>query len=271
MVPTTTERVIIHKAFNIKFANKPEFLEPKVLKKMDSGRYEIREATAALKYMQEGESVLELGAGLGFMSTLLKQRKAPCSYAAIEADPRLIPMINETHRLNGVDGVEVYNCIVTSETEALNRGFSKFNVAKTFWGSSANRTDLSEKNKSLQILTAPLDKFMRHLKPTVLIADIEGGEAELFTGIDMPSVNLVILEMHPEIIGNECVSRVFSQLQRMGLHREEYEHNERVGVAVFKRTKKCQNFFVALFHNFKLLQKQWLCGKLTSKLRKTQA
>jgi FkbM family methyltransferase len=235
VAPSTTEPVVVHKAFNIKFANNPEFLGPKVLKKMHSGRYEIREASAALKYMQEGECVLELGAGLGFISTLIKQRKAPSSYAAIEADPRLIPMINETHRLNGIEGVDLHNCIVTSDPEALNRGFSQFKLAPTFWGSSANRTDLTDSAAALQILTISLSNFLTSLSPTVLIADIEGGEGELFTGIDMPSVNLVILEMHPTIIGNEGVIRVFDELQRMGLAREEYEHNERVGVAVFKR------------------------------------
>jgi FkbM family methyltransferase len=235
--PLKLADVIIHQAYNIKFSNRPEFIERKVLQKMDSGRYEIREARAALKYMREGERVLELGAGLGFISTLITQRKAPTSYAAVEADPRLIQMMNETHRLNGVHGVKVHNCIVTSNPEALKRGFSEFQVAPTFWGSSANRTDLTHAKKPLHIQTTSLVHFLQSLCPTVLIADIEGGEAELFTNIMMPSVDLVIVEMHPAIIGAEGVNRVFAELQEMGLQCEEYNHNERVGVAVFKRIR----------------------------------
>ncbi|MFJ5487199.1 class I SAM-dependent methyltransferase [Hansschlegelia beijingensis] len=219
---------ITHAAFGIDFPFDPNLINKKVADKMKSGRYEIREASAIQSYMKGGERVLELGGGLGFISTLVARFKRPASYTVVEADPRLIPVIKETHKLNGVTGVRVENCVATSDPAALAAGFCTMKIAKTFWGSSVKAQ--ANGSEGVLIEAIPLEKFLREGEPEVLIADIEGGELDLFHGIEMPSVNLVILELHPGMIGDHGVAHVEAELARMGLVAEPYDPATRVGI-----------------------------------------
>jgi FkbM family methyltransferase len=222
--------VTVHEAFGIKFPHRDDLINAKVKLKMQSGKYEIREAEAALKYLKGGERIVELGAGLGFMSTLIKTKRPPKSYVAIEADPRLVPYIKETHRLNGVSGVLVQNCLATSDPVMLERGFAEFQVARTFWGSSYKNVGANA--ETVRVEAVPLTNFLDNIDADVLIADIEGGEVDLFTGIDIRRLKLVILEMHPTVIGDEGVDKVFRELKQAGLRQAEYVDSR---VAVYTR------------------------------------
>ncbi|HVI27303.1 methyltransferase domain-containing protein [Hansschlegelia sp.] len=219
---------ITHAAFGIDFPFDPNLINKKVADKMKNGRYEIREASAIQSYMKGGERVLELGGGLGFISTLVSRFKRPASYTVVEADPRLIPVIKETHKLNGVTGIRVENCVATSDPAALAAGFCKMKIAKTFWGSSIKAE--AQGSEGVLVEAIPLEKFLQEDEPEVLIADIEGGELDLFTGIEMPTVNLVILELHPTMIGDHGVAHVEAELARMGLKAEPYDPATRVGI-----------------------------------------
>ncbi len=223
-----------HGAFDVSFGYRPNIITPKVKASIEAGRYEAREAKAALKYLGTGERVLELGAGLGFISTIVKREKAPANYIAVEGDPRLIPAILENLKLNNVSGVDLRNCIATSNPVDLEKGYTEFRVSKDFWGSSATRKDISDEN-AVKVNVVSFGSIIAESKPTAIIADIEGGEAHLFDGVDMPSVNTVIIEMHPVFIGEEEVNRVFEELNRCGLTQKEYGNDGKIGVAVFTR------------------------------------
>jgi FkbM family methyltransferase len=227
----SSHRTITHTGFGIEFPFDPKLIDKKVATKMRSGRYEIREATAIQAYLKGGERVLELGGGLGFISTLVSNLKHPASYTVVEADPRLIPVIHETHRLNGVTGVRVANCVATSDPAALEAGSCMIKLGKTFWGSSIK--GVREDSRAIEVKTVPLKKFLDEDQPEVLIADIEGGETELFTGIDMPSVNLAIIELHPAVTGEADIARMEKELARIGLVAEPYDPATRV--AIYKR------------------------------------
>jgi FkbM family methyltransferase len=222
---------IRHTKFDIVFPDS-QLLSDKVLSKLKTGRYELREATAVLKYMKPKQRVLELGGGIGFMSTLIKKNLDPISYTVVEADPRLIPVIRETHRLNNIEGVLVHNCIATSDPVALSKGYSDLQIASTFWGSSVKGGSGS---KSTRVDAVALKTFLDSLAPDALIIDIEGAEVDLFDGIDMPSVNLVVAELHPTVIGEDGIKKIENEMNRAGLSLKEYDDNPRVAVAVYAR------------------------------------
>jgi FkbM family methyltransferase len=220
---------IVHKAFDIVIPYNTQIIPPKVSAKLNAGTYEIREATAVLEKMKSHQRVLELGGGLGFMSTLVAKRLEPAAYTLVEADPRLIPIIKETHQLNNVKGVLVHNCVATSNPELLSRGYCELQIASTFWGSSINAAHLKNAKK-VRVEAVPLKTFLHSAIPDVLLVDIEGGEVDLFTEIDMPSVQLVIMELHPNVIGADGMSRIENEFARMGLHKDAYDDATRVGI-----------------------------------------
>jgi FkbM family methyltransferase len=219
---------IRHGKYPIRFKTVEGIFTEKVTSTIKAGHYEAREARAILKFVGRNERVLELGAGLGFVSTLIGKELKPDCYLAIEADPRLVPVIRETHRINGVSGVMIQNCIATSDKVAIKNGTAPMRVAENFWGSSIKR--VSKEAELISVDVVALQTFVDAIKPTVLIADIEGGETDLFQGLQMNSIRVVIIELHPLIIGDKGVERIFQQLSDAGFSIAEYDAKNQVAV-----------------------------------------
>ena len=87
-------------------------ITPAILTAILSGRYEANEARFLPEIVEPGDRVLEIGAGIGVISTLLARLPEVAHIVAVEANPRLIPMIREVHALNGVSGVTLINTIL---------------------------------------------------------------------------------------------------------------------------------------------------------------
>ena len=98
---------------------------------------------------------------------------------------------------------------------AAEDGTTTFYLNEDFWISSM----------APQPGTAPVRLPMRSIsgllaevRPTVLIVDIEGGEASIFEGVDLSTVREAIIEVHPAAVGARGVHRVFLHMAASGLY-----------------------------------------------------
>ncbi len=226
-------KVLVHKKTGIKFPANDELIRPNVQAKLESGRYEIREATAVRKYLHRDARVLELGAGIGFMSTLVERDFSPAAYTAVEADFRLIPIIRETHRLNNVSGVSLFNAVATSDPTLLEAGHATLNYTSTFWGSSIIERGATNGGRTTQVAVISFEKILRETQSDTIICDIEGGEIGLFGDVDLSSIQLIIMEVHPRVSGEDAIHKMFASIARWGLVIEEFSMTSKV--AVFRR------------------------------------
>jgi protein-L-isoaspartate O-methyltransferase len=71
------------------------------MERLRDGSYEADEANAAERCVKEGFRVLELGAGIGYVTAICARRTAPENVLAVEANPALIPVIRATLRATG--------------------------------------------------------------------------------------------------------------------------------------------------------------------------
>jgi hypothetical protein len=62
----------------------------------------------------------------------------------------------------------------------------------------------------------PLDTIVERVRPTLLIVDAEGGEADMFTGAHLSSVTRIVVELHERLIGKAGVQRVRATLGGKG-------------------------------------------------------
>jgi len=89
-----------------------------------------------------------------------------------------------------------------------------FYVTPNFWASSltpvVGATPISVMQLDFQTI---LDDFA----PTLLVIDIEGGEAELLSKSDLTGVRALLLEVHPHQIEPDAMSRLFGHLMDQGL------------------------------------------------------
>ena len=73
--------------------------------------------------------MLEIGAGIGFISTLLARQRRVARVVAVEANPHLIAYMTRLHALNRVRKVRRLNAVLTNEA----RPSATFYLRRDFW------------------------------------------------------------------------------------------------------------------------------------------
>lgn len=185
----------------------------RIMDSIKAGRYEHWESMFARKVVQPTDRILELGAGLGFVSTAVCTHTKPDHYTAVEADERLIPHIHRTHKRNKIKNVNVVQGAFVSSPEALETGYVEFGVAKAFWGSGIDKAGQG-KVTTVRVPTHDISEHIRENRINMLISDIEGGELDLFRHLDFGPLNRIIMEIHPKVFGLEGVREIFQILDR---------------------------------------------------------
>ena len=173
------------------------------------GDYETSEASELDSLIQPEEVILEIGAGCGFISTYCAKNPHTKAVHCVEANPALIEVIRLTHEINRVDNVQVYHEVLAKE-----EGETDFYVHEDFWASGTH----DFLGKPLKVKTTPFQRRLEEIRPTMLIVDIEGGEATLFEGMDLTGVKKILLEVHQPTIGRRGMKRLFDCLSEQDFH-----------------------------------------------------
>jgi len=180
-----------------------------LLKALAYGTYEQHEAMLLKQFITAEDRVLELGAGIGYMGVLAMTHCKPASYTAYEANPVLMPFIKQNMERNKVQ-FEIRNVLLLDHEENKN-----FYVTPEFWASSL----IQPKSGIYDTVTIPAQNknvVMEELKPTALVVDIEGGEAEFFNELNLSSVNKIIMEIHPAVLDDVALTKLYAQLMGAG-------------------------------------------------------
>lgn len=191
-----------------------DILSDKIIEKIRDGLYERKEASQLPKILNPGERVLEIGAGIGFISTLCSRNSNPASIRVYEANPFLIPFIKSVHALNDVVNVDVVNAVLLNKPglEATD-----FYLRHDFWASSLSPQPYGYREK----VSVPVRSFSREIEefsPTLIICDIEGGELDLFMNSNLTGVKQVHLEVHQPVLGRKGMKALFDAFSARNFH-----------------------------------------------------
>lgn len=187
-------------------------LPPRIRTLLREGTYEAKEATAVRKLVKEGDVVMELGAGIGFMSTLVATKTPAKSVHSFEANPQLMPYIAQVHAENNVTNAHVTNAVLGDQN-----GTASFYIRKNFLASSLDPMKDAEDCTEVEVPSLDVNAVIKELQPSVLICDIEGAEADLLPKMDLTGLRGVVIETHPQWIGKIGMQKVFRCLDAAGL------------------------------------------------------
>jgi FkbM family methyltransferase len=183
-------------------------LSSRVLFEMRIGRYERRERRAIIPALRDDDVVLELGVGIGLVSMLCVRRLGPGRVFGFEANPRLAPYLEANFARN--DLYPHVTFAVLGET----KGERVFHIEPSFFGSS-----LHKRSQGAETIAVPMHAFAdvrAKRRPTVLVADIEGGEVELCAHAALDGIRLVVMELHPHIVGAAAIDTVVARVRAQG-------------------------------------------------------
>jgi FkbM family methyltransferase len=190
-----------------------------------NGSYETDEANHLAYILQEGERVLELGAGLGLISSLSAANPMVDSVFTVEANPHLIPYIHSLHKINHLSSkITVKNAIATPRPSTSS---AKFYRRADLWASSLSPYPWGYEEE-IDVPIIDLNSLIESFQPTLLIVDIEGGEESLFNEIQLGSIQKIMMEIHQQVIGRHGVKSVFDALSRRNFHYEQWHSSYNV-------------------------------------------
>jgi FkbM family methyltransferase len=184
----------------------------RVLYSIIRGRYEFPESQALIALVKADDRVLELGGGVGLISALASKIAKLGQVVSVEANPTMVKYISRVHALNNVQG-SVINAVVAKSDEIKT---VKFYLRRNFWSSSMS-PEPPDYVECIDVPAASIDDLVQQHRPSVVIIDIEGGELDLIHGSWAANIRLIIMEVHPEVIGEAGVQKIIDFFVRSGI------------------------------------------------------
>jgi FkbM family methyltransferase len=140
-----------------------------------------------------------------------------------EANPKLIPLIQQTWALNG-HKAECRNSVITNTSSGK---LAEFYVRQDFWASSLSPKPFGY-NQVIQVETVNFQELLDAFKPTLIMCDIEGGEGQLFEGVRLNGVMKIFMEVHQNVLGRWGMKKLFERLMHQDFHYDVWHSNGQV-------------------------------------------
>lgn len=183
-----------------------------VLQAFEGSQYESPEARIVRHAISPGDIVLELGTGLGFVTSLCTKIVGGDNVHSYEANPALEPVIRRNFLLNGI-APKLEIALLGEES-----GTITFYVMKNFWSSSTIKRH--PKAKPIQVPMKRFNDELARIRPSFLVIDIEGGEQDLIRYAQLDGVQKICIELHPHVIGPAAVAEVEGFFIRQGFYED---------------------------------------------------
>jgi FkbM family methyltransferase len=199
-------------SFGVTFPTDLPPMIPRIRRVLAANEYEEKETKAALRVVRRGDKVVELGAGMGYMSSIVAVNCAPSEVHAFEANPGLIPCIRRVHSENGIGNATVHHALLGDAA-----GEATFYVRKIFVASSLLPEPADDVTHTATVPVLPARETIAKIDPDILICDIEGAELDVLPMLDLSRLRGAIVELHPQYIGLKGVQVVFDAMNAAGL------------------------------------------------------
>ena len=173
------------------------------------GDYEMPERVLISKFIKPGMHVLEVGASLGIISTVIARQIGPSGrLLSVEADVSIMPFWKRNLADNQLQGA----CVTALVSPTWGRDVPASLLEKTFRPSEDKLSGRFESSSAggVQVpwKTARMICEENNFTPTAFIVDIEGSEKVWTEGpVNLPaSIEVLVVEFHPQYTGPEIAA-----------------------------------------------------------------
>ena len=209
------------------FPKHADFIQGKTRARLRRGVFEANEAEAALRTVRPGDVVLELGAGLGFLSSLMALKRRVAAVHSFEPNPHLVPYIQTVHAANGLSNTHVKNGILGTR-----KGEATFYLRPDLTTSSLQQEEGEADLPKTRIPVHNAKAVFDAVKPTVLYCNMKGQEAKAIPQLPLTGLRAAIIAFTPQNSTPDDVNAVFKPLMEAGLA---YYHRGSAGKVICMR------------------------------------
>jgi len=182
---------------------------------IEQGRYEHQEAAALKRHLRTGDRVLDLGAGAGYLSSLAAEIVGGENVVSVEAGPQMITALGDNLARNGAAAATVVHGAVVADGYA--GATVNFLNRQAFWASAISDQTADKNRRVTPVPALTIGALLRKHRPTVVILDIEGGEAALCDTVWPDHLRLLVMEIHTKLYSSQIMQQIFDGLSRSGL------------------------------------------------------
>jgi len=212
----------IIKIHNVNVQYNSKIITSNILKFIVSGGYEKDEKSIITKNIKGNEIVLEIGCGIGVVSTLIAKSLTHGRLYAFDANPVLVDITKSCLKLNQALGEVLHGILLNNNlSDAID-----FYIHEEFWSSSTQRSCGTIRKIKTPVYC--LNKFLEDNSIDTLVVDIEGGEVELFEETDLSRINKMIIEVHPEKVDPLLIGKMIYKISEQKLYLNLLESTRRV-------------------------------------------
>lgn len=188
----------------------PDEVSEVIWSALRDGTYEAKEARWAVKAARPRDRILELGSGIGVITSLLAAVEGT-RIMAFEANPHTVALAKKVIKANNRNNVELRHGLLTAGPP----GDFTFYVRKDLWMSSLLEHQ-GPYLDTIKIQSANIDEFISRAGIDLIVMDIEGAELDLLTGAELPGVERVFLEFHDHLYGLEGIRHLTTAMAEKG-------------------------------------------------------
>jgi FkbM family methyltransferase len=170
---------------------------------MEQGLYESGDIRALKAVVKPDDKIMEVGAGIGFVSALAAKFVGSENVYTYEANPAMEASIRRLWDLNGVSP----HLTVAAVSNVA--GTATLSTELHYW-------DVRVADSGTEVPAVSFEAEVVRVQPTLILMDCEGSEDRLLGPVPLPSsVTRVVSELHPELIGADaCNSSIRGMLDQ---------------------------------------------------------
>lgn len=180
-----------------------------MVKSIARGDYENPERRAVKAILRRNDRVLEIGACMGVVSMTAARIVGAANVVAFEPNPLAAEVARANFQRNGLP--------VRLDPRAVGAapGRAGLSVGRGSWlGASIARQHEAGHEVTTEI--APIADLVDEIRPTVLVIDAEGFEAEILPACPLERLRAVVVEFHEDPLGASGVASLRQLLSRAG-------------------------------------------------------
>lgn len=188
----------------------PDEVSPVIWQALKDGSYEAKEARSVARAIRDGDRVLELGSGIGVITSVIA-RIPGVSVWAFEANPSTARLAERVLEANRASNVRFCQGLLTAGQPESHI----FYVRRDLWMSSMDENQGPYEHR-IQIASENIDEFIHRHRINVLVMDIEGAERDLLSDADLHGVERIFVELHDHLYGLSGVRDITQALALKG-------------------------------------------------------
>jgi FkbM family methyltransferase len=180
------------------------------------GTYEKFECDLVKQHVTAGAKVLEIGTGIGLVSLVATRLSGQGNVLSYEANPKMEATIRANYLLNGFEPNLRMKALTADGRELT------FFQDQNILSSSLHERDI--KSTTITVPSVAINDVLKEAAPSVILMDVEGAEVELLEIADLSNVKVMIIEMHPHIVGHDVIDGLLESLNAQGFTPAEQQH-----------------------------------------------